>query len=173
MIEILIAGIAAIIALYIYLAGMVPFEQDVKTTPIQENRTLPPTPEPIAPIVPKPKPDASICGVAKSLCWYDTERGINTLLTIKEIERWILDNIEYEYHYYPRGVPVTWADKRGDCTDMAMLAKQMLSCLDIDSEYRHGLTGGEVKHDWLRTDEYTLFVQEYPGGCQDLGRGFW
>ena len=74
-------------------------------------------------------------------------------LTVRAIESWLHVNITYRFFWYPRGTQTTWAEKTGDCTDMAQLAVQMLSFLKIPAKTMHGWgtfpwEKAPVKHDW-------------------------
>lgn len=75
--------------------------------------------------------------------------------TARRVETWVHDNIDYQLYDGPRGNNVTWQTRTGDCTDMAMLAHEMLSCLNITSSTTHGFVDGR-KHDWLEV-KYRLF----------------
>lgn len=106
---------------------------------------------------------------ADSLTWYDSDGNISTKITAKAIERWILDNINYNFYYYPRGVKVTWKEREGDCTERALLAEAMFRSIGIRSVLKHGYTDGE-KHDWIEVEGYKLF---YYGNTTEIGDGVW
>lgn len=123
--------------------------------------------------IPKPKPPTTIKEVAKSLCIYNSQtHEMHTLMTAKNVEKWILENIDYTFHWNPQGIKLTWKFKDGDCTDRAMLAQKMLEYLNIDSQLRHGWVGNSEKYDWVETDEYALFVAGYRN-VDDVGSGIW
>jgi transglutaminase-like putative cysteine protease len=121
--------------------------------------------------------------VAKSLK-RDTE-----WLTARAIEKWVRENIEYKFFYYARGDEATWADKTGDCSDMALLMKEMMRINGIKSTVVHGWgtwttdKGKErFKHDWLRATIHDINghanVRDYDGvpECElyeYVGEGFW
>ncbi len=141
----------------------------IPSEPIVNEPTIKPTPK-----IPKsvPKLDlTTIKGVAESLRFYDMKHNINEKWTAKNIEQWILENIEYKFSWHPRGSEEVWKTKIGDCTGNAQLAKRMLGYLDIDSQLCHGNTD-RGKHDWLKTDDYTLFVNGYKN-VKYIGPGIW
>ena len=136
-----------------------------------ENHPLP-KPEPEPEPIPKPKKPETIQEVAESLRWYtgDDQKFAEKLIA-RSIEKWILENIEHKFYWYPRGIKLTWEEKRSDCTDRAMLAQKMLEFVGIKSRRRHGYVDGKM-HDWLKTDQYTLFIDGYDS-VKLIGEGFW
>lgn len=113
-------------------------------------------------------------------------RGQNQVQTVKAVERWIRQNVTWRAYNAPRGVPVTYAQREGDCTDMAQLAQEMLSVLGIRSRTVHGLVFpnggiGGARHDWLIATVHTSLGNEDrvvdPAGPWDryqyIGPGVW
>lgn len=111
-------------------------------------------------------------------------------LTARAVEAWVQQNIKWVFYYHPRDLDVTWRTKEGDCTDMAMLMKEMLELNGITSHIVHGYgtwaipNKGEqkVKHDWLMAAihaiDNTVRDIQYDGVRECLkyelvGDGFW
>jgi len=145
------------------------------TSPIPVKPIAPPPvatkPQPVETVKPKSKL-TTIKGVAESLQIYDSvTKKVAKKMTAQNIEEWILDNIKYQFHWSPQGSEMTWNEKQGDCTDRAMLAQRMLGYIDIDSTLQHGYANGE-KHDWLKTDDYTMFTQGYDT-IEFIAPGIW
>ena len=77
------------------------------------------------------KPE-TIKEVAESLQWYTgDDQEFAEKLIARSIEKWILENITHKFYWYPRGIKLTWEEKRSDCTDRAMLAQKMLEFVGI------------------------------------------
>jgi transglutaminase-like putative cysteine protease len=78
-------------------------------------------------------------------------------LTCRAVQKWLRENIQYDFYWNPRGIETTWIEKKGDCTDTAMLMVRMLEYLNIHSHVVHGYAiypepnkgNVTIKHDWV------------------------
>ena len=74
-------------------------------------------------------------------------------LTYHVIDVWVEQNIKYQFYWFPRDIDITWKEKKGDCTDKAILINRMLSNLNIESRLVHGEAlfnkTNWILHDWI------------------------
>ena len=68
---------------------------------------------------------------------------------INNTENWITQNIQYEYHYYPQWYTETWTTKKGDCTDIAILTKELLRINKIRTTLVYADDTNGQQHDML------------------------
>ena len=78
-------------------------------------------------------------------------KGINDYRTAQNINDYVYEVIEHKFYRSPRGISKTWKEKKGDCTDKAMIQYYMLRKNKIKSRLVHGLADG-VLHDWIEVN---------------------
>jgi hypothetical protein len=100
---------------------------------------------------------------------YDSlELNVETILTQ------VMERTEYKFFWNPRGVDITWTTKLGDCTDFAMVKKELLTMMNVKSRLVHGIaTGG--KHDWLEYNLNGTWITDNNGDeiIYKKGNGIW
>lgn len=72
--------------------------------------------------------------------------------TVENVDRWVEHNITYVIYQEARPIEDTWADRKGDCTDKAILKAYMLRYLGLESRVVYGriLEGGTRDlHAWV------------------------
>jgi transglutaminase-like putative cysteine protease len=107
-------------------------------------------------------------------------KGVTVNKTVANIDRYVESVIEYKFYYYQRGLTKTWSDKKGDCTDKAMLKCEMLKTLKVPCREVHGYVkiGEEykTKHDWIEWKDGKNWVSDeckYWDYCKKTGNEIW
>jgi len=75
--------------------------------------------------------------------------GNNTEAKVYQISSWVEMSVMYEFHWFQRGIDITWEELKGDCTDKAMLKQYMLYKQGVWSRLVRGYDGNGDKHDTL------------------------
>ena len=101
------------------------------------------------------------------------------LKTLNSIDLWVEDHINYSFYYHARNIKDTWKEKRGDCTDKAILKCVMLTYNKIGCRKVHGyvtIDNKKVKHDWIEWQENKTWVSNeymYYKKVERRGLGIW
>jgi transglutaminase-like putative cysteine protease len=105
-----------------------------------------------------------------------TLKGSSDIVTVVNVQNYAEKNIEYQFYYHARGISKTWKEKKGDCTDKAMLECKMLQVLGIKCRLVHGYVDNRVKHDWIEykiNNSWQSNECEYFTRCKKIGNGIW
>lgn len=77
-------------------------------------------------------------------------KGINDYITVRNIDNYVNKEIKYKFYIRPRGLIKTWEEKKGDCSDRAMIKVYLLSRNNIKTRYVHGIVDYFYLHDWYQ-----------------------
>ena len=96
--------------------------------------------------------------------------------TVQAILYHVQSNIEYKPYFLPRGIKKTWVEKKGDCTDQAIVARYMLNQLHYEVRFLHGIVRNGTLHDWFEVRINKTWY--YPGTIPKenlirVGMGIW
>ena len=75
-------------------------------------------------------------------------RGSSVEQTVFFVQTFV-SGLDYEFYWYPQNVEITSKTMRGDCTDQALLAVELLRLNGIYAKPVHGFVNETVLHDWV------------------------